>query len=85
MPTLTRIADEYLDAASDEAIERLVERMGFVGKRWYSVKEAAEYMGRTQGAMRALQGNGKIPHSRFAGRVMFDRLDLDDLMEGGKR
>ena len=85
MTDLTQIADTYLDAASDEALERLVERLGIVGKRWYSVKEAAVYMGRTEGAIRALQLSRKLPCSKFAGRVMFDRLDMDGLMEGGKR
>ena len=85
MTDLTQIADTYLDAASDEALERLVERLGIVGKRWYSVKEAAVYMGRTEGAIRSLQLSKKLPCSKFAGRVMFDRLDMDGLMEGGKR
>ena len=82
---LTQVADTYLDAASEEALERLVERLGVLGKRWYSVKEAAIYMGRTEGAIRALQNSGKLPYSKFGGRVMFDRFDMDGLMEGAKR
>ena len=55
-----------------------------VTKRLYSIKEAAEYLGRTEHALRSLIHNGKVPIVRIDRRIQLDINDLDDLIEKNK-
>ncbi len=51
-----------------------------VSKRLYSLKEAAEYLGRSEWGMRELIWAGRIPVVRpDGGRKIF--VDIEDLME----
>ncbi len=54
-------------------------------KRLLSIKEAAEYLGRTVPALRELQWAGRLPYIQEGRRVMFDLLDLDTWIEAHKR
>lgn len=49
--------------------------------RYFSVKQAAEYLGRTEKAIRHLVEDRKIPHIRIGRRIQFDRDALDRWMQ----
>ena len=46
------------------------------GKRLYSIDEAADYLGRTPGAVREMIWAGKIPAVKFDRRIHVDARDL---------
>ncbi len=52
-------------------------KLGKGRQRLFSVCQAAEYIGRTETAVREMVWNGKLPHIRTDRRVMFDIRDLD--------
>lgn len=52
--------------------------------RLLDIEEAAEYLGRTQKAVRRLIDGGKIPVVRFDARVQIDRKDLDRVIDEAK-
>ncbi len=54
------------------------------GKRLYSIKESAEYMGRTPWAIRHLVWNGVLPSVQIGRRVQIDIRDMDTLIERNK-
>jgi excisionase family DNA binding protein len=51
--------------------------MSSLDRRLLSVREAAQYLGRSEIAVREMTWNGKLPHIRTDRRVMFDIRDLD--------
>jgi excisionase family DNA binding protein len=53
----------------------------FQDARLLSVREAAEYLGRTQKALRHMVANGTIPAVREGSLVHLDRADLDRWIE----
>lgn len=54
-------------------------------KRLYSLPEAAEYLGRTVPAMRAMINSGKVRPVQIDRKIQFDIYDLDALIEQNKR
>ena len=56
-----------------------------VAPRLFTVEQAAQYLGRTEGAMRQLKRSGRIPVVQLDGRVFFDRADLDRVVDEAKR
>ena len=60
----------------------MAERNG--KRRLLSVRDAAEYLGRTEWAMRDLVWRGRIPAVKIDRRVMIDLRDLDALIESSK-
>ncbi len=55
-------------------------------KRLYSLKDAAQYLGRSEWAMREIYWAGKIPAVREGpnSRIYFDVQDLDSYIESNK-
>lgn len=55
-------------------------------KRLYNLKEAAEYLGRSEWGMRDLMWKGLIPVVKPDGgrKVYFDKKDLDAFIENNK-
>ncbi len=53
-------------------------------RRLVSVPEAAEYLGRSTGAVREMIYSGKLPCVRFDRRVSIDLRDLENLIEHSK-
>ena len=53
-------------------------------KRLFSIPEAAEYLGRTECAMREMLWAGKLPSVRFDRRIFLDVRDLDEFIEKSK-
>jgi len=56
------------------------------GKRLYTLREAAVYLGRSEWGMRELMWKGTIPVVRPDGgrKVFFDILDLDSFIDKNK-
>ena len=57
-----------------------------VRKRLYTLKEAAEYLGRSEWGMRELIWSGKIPVVRGEGgrKIFLDIVDLENFIAGSK-
>ena len=57
--------------------------MFFDNLKWMTVKEAAIYLRRTEGAMKNLIYRGKVRVRKWAGRVYVNRQELDSSIESG--
>ena len=55
------------------------------GKRLYTVKEAAVYLGRTDWGVREIIWKGLVPEVRHGRKIYIDVLDLDRFIERNKR
>jgi len=55
-----------------------------VPKRIYSVKEAAEYLGRSAWTVAEMVRTGKIKYVKDGKRIFLDVLDIDRWIEGNK-
>lgn len=51
--------------------------------RWLTVRTAAEHLGLSEHAIRALVKRGRIPCHRIEGRVLFGRAELDSWVRSG--
>ena len=49
-------------------------------KRFLNTKELSHYLGRTQQAIRDLACRRKLPYRKFCGRLMFDKSEIDKLI-----
>lgn len=55
-----------------------------LNKRLYSIKEAAEYLGRTVWAVREMLWAGKIPYIKDGRRILLDITDMDSWIDKNK-
>jgi len=55
-----------------------------VTQRLYSIKDAAQYMGRSVWGMRELAWGGKLPLLKDGKKIYFDVRDLDSYIERTK-
>lgn len=55
-----------------------------LNKRLYTLKESADYLGRTLWSMRELVWKGSIPIVRDGKRIFLDRKDLDEYIQKHK-
>ncbi len=53
-------------------------------KRLYSIKDAADYLGRTVWAVREMLWAGKLPYIRDGKRILLDIRDMDAWIEASK-
>jgi excisionase family DNA binding protein len=70
----------------NHAVEKLRTTRITVRKRLYTLKEAAEYLGRSEWGMRELAWAGKILVVKLEGgrKIFFDIEDLDDFIRQNK-
>jgi hypothetical protein len=61
----------------------MVSPMIYENLKWMTVKEAATYLRRTEGAMKNLIYRGKVRVRKWAGRVYVNRGELDSSIESG--
>ncbi len=54
------------------------------GKRLFDLKEAAQYLGRTVGALREMLYAGKMPFVRDGRRILIDVHDMDAWIDRNK-
>lgn len=72
--------------ASEHLIANLTSQSGLrLRKRLLTIKEAAEYLGRSVHALRELVWAGRIPFVREGKRIFFDILDLDTWIHQHKK
>ncbi len=59
------------------------KQLSEIKKRLYTLKEAAQYLGRSEWGMRELMWSGKIPVVRPEGgrKIYFDVKDLEESIE----
>ncbi len=50
-------------------------------KRFFTVKEASEYLGIPEGTLYQWRSQGKIRYTKIYGCLRFDRLYLDEFVE----
>jgi uncharacterized protein (DUF1778 family) len=85
---MTTTGNQGLDALADAIAERVYRRLTADLQRDKSrlldVAAAAEYVGRSESAVRHLIGKKALPCVRRDGRVQLDRQDLDNWLELGK-
>jgi len=53
-------------------------------KRLFDIKEAAQYLGRTVGALREMLYDGKMPFVRDGRRILIDINDMDVWIDQNK-
>jgi len=54
-------------------------------RRMFPAKEAAHYLGISVRSLAYLAAAGQVPKTKLAGRVLYDRADLDAYVERVKR
>ena len=76
---------EEIEAIITAVVSRMADQAGFSsGKRLLTIKEAAEYIGRSPRAVRALIKAGAFPSVVHDRRVFVDRTDLDAWIKRSK-
>jgi excisionase family DNA binding protein len=88
--TLT-LADEYIDAIATRAAEIVLARIDAAADRgdapeYLSVKDAAAYLGCTEGRVRKLVEARRIPFAQDGPgcRIFLSRADLDRFMQSNR-
>jgi excisionase family DNA binding protein len=76
------VLDRYLDDLAERLHQKLEQRSVAPGcaKRLFTVAEAAEYLGRSENAVKILIHRGKLPVTRIDSRSQIDRQALDKLI-----
>jgi excisionase family DNA binding protein len=76
--------DQYLDELA-QRIERRLDLhrkpLQSPAKRLFTVPEAAEYLGRSENAVKILIHRGKLPVTRIDSKSQVDRKALDKLID----
>ena len=75
------VEDALTDMVDRAVSKALANFQPQAAKRLYSVKAAAEYLGRTEGAIRELERDKRLRSRRVARRVMFECEELDAFIE----
>jgi excisionase family DNA binding protein len=52
--------------------------------RWLSIKQLANYLGRSVQSIRKDVREKRLPATRIGGQIKFDRRDIDQLLEARK-
>lgn len=77
------VLDRYLEELAERLHRKLEQRSPDVGraKRLFTVAEAAEYLGRSENAVKLLIHRGKLPVTRIDSKSQIDRQALDKLID----
>jgi excisionase family DNA binding protein len=76
------ISEEFYETVGQRVASHLAEMLGRSAE-WLTVAGAAAHLQTTEDGIRALVKRRRIPHHRAAGRVLFDRVELDAWIRGG--
>src|SRR4051812_37129429 len=77
-PLSFEVSDEFFDRIGEYVTALLEERFGAQAAKWLNVDGAADHLQTTPEGIRALVKRRRIPHHRgAAGRLLFDRAELD--------
>ncbi len=72
------------ETIAEAVVARLVES-GVLVPRLLTLEQAATYLGMTKDALKAKVHMGKIPTVALDGKLRFDKLDLDRIIQEHKR
>jgi excisionase family DNA binding protein len=76
------ISDEFYETLADRVASRVVAMLGNPAE-WLTVAEAAAYLRTSEDGIRAFVKRRRIPHHRgAAGRVLFERAEIDAWVRG---
>jgi Helix-turn-helix domain len=82
-PLSFEVSDEFFDRIGECVTALLEERFGAQAAKWLNVDGAADHLQTTPEGIRALVKRRRIPHHRgAAGRLLFDRAELDSWVRG---
>jgi excisionase family DNA binding protein len=75
--------DQYFEEIAARLERRIDERAprNVAPKRLFTVPEAAEYLGRTENAIKILIHRGKLPVTRIDSKSQIDKRALDKLID----
>jgi predicted DNA-binding transcriptional regulator AlpA len=76
--------DALIEAIA-EAVALKLERMAGMKQRLMDVKDAAQYLGMSENAIRAKGAAYDIPRVRIDGRLRFDRREIDRWIDRAPR
>ena len=68
----------------DKRTQRIINPVGILKKRLYSISESAEYLGRSVWSVRELIYSGRLPCVKVGRRIHLDIVDLDKWIEMNK-
>jgi Helix-turn-helix domain len=75
--------DQFFDTIAERVSALLEERFALQPAEWLNVAGAADHLQTTEDGIRALVKRKKVPHHRgAAGRLLFDRAELDAWVRG---
>ena len=76
------VLDRYLEELAARLHRKLEQHSPEIGraKRLFTVAEAAEYLGRSENAVKLLIHRGKLPVTRIDSKSQIDRQALDKLI-----
>jgi excisionase family DNA binding protein len=76
-----QISDEFYETIARRVTSHVADTFGHSAE-WLTVAQAALHLQTSQDGIRALIKRNKIPHHRAAGRILFDRAELDAWVRG---
>ena len=83
--SLENLVDALADRVTARLADRLKERDRGIGARLLSVKQAAEYLGRSKTSVQHMIGAGALPVVRSDRRVFLDVRELDKWIDRNRR
>jgi excisionase family DNA binding protein len=77
------VLDQYFEEVAARLERRLDQRIPATvpAKRLFTVSEAAEYLGRSENAVKLLIHRGKLPVTRIDSKSQIDKKALDKLID----
>ncbi len=78
------LGTEDVEAIAVRVAALIVERLPApaASHRWLTSREAADYVRISLDGLHRLSGSGAIPHAKQGGRLLFDRIELDEWVRG---
>jgi excisionase family DNA binding protein len=83
----TKAGEELINAFADMVAQKVAARLASsrrVEKRLLTAKEAADYLGRSKGAIQHMTAAGELPVVRNGRRVHYAVEDLDKFVQENK-
>jgi excisionase family DNA binding protein len=82
-PLALEVPASLIDALAERVADIVLERLQIGSeRRWLTVDQAADYVGRTPQAIRGLVKRGELTPYKPDGRLQLDRHELDAWMRG---
>jgi len=82
-PLALELPNALIETLAQRVAAIVLERLeGTSNRRWLTVDQAADYLGRTPEAIRGLVKRGELTAYKPDGRLQLDREELDRWMRG---